>query len=146
MLCVIGDEGPSRRGPSALRSPREPVGGAFGEDTHMGKTLVILGLPESLTEENLYDLFDLYGCIEDVRVWIDELTQTSLGQGEVTFRSENCAHDALEAVDGLEILGARLTVRPALDGDHVPNGSGDLEFVAEISRPLWDRTRSPAVS
>jgi RNA recognition motif-containing protein len=112
----------------------------------MGKTLVISGLPESLTEENLYDLFDLYGCIEDVRVWIDDFTQVSLGRGEVTFSSENCAHDALEAVDGLEIMGSRLIVRPALDGDHVPSGNGELEFVAEISRPLWDRTRTPAVS
>jgi RNA recognition motif-containing protein len=112
------------------------------------KTLVVSGLPEGLTEENLYDLFDLYGCIEDVRLAVDDATSTSLGYGEVTFRTEHCAHDALEAVDGLEILGARLTVRPALiDGDVPPvREDGDLRFVSEISRPLWDRTRKPAVS
>lgn len=107
-------------------------------------TLLVTGLPESLTEENLYDLFDLYGCIEDVRLRLDERTDAPLGVGEVVFKSEECAHDALLAVNGLEILGCRLLVRPALSEDDVPDG--ELEFVSEISRPLWDRSRKPAVT
>jgi RNA recognition motif-containing protein len=111
------------------------------------KTLIVHGLPESLTEENLYDLFDLYGCIEDIWLKLDESTREPVGMGVIRFRAEECARDALEAVDGLEILGARLEVRPAfLDEDYPPELEGELEFVAEISRPLWDRTKRPAVS
>jgi|SRR5690606_13270267 len=107
------------------------------------RKLVVSGLPESLTEENLYDLFDLYGCIEDVQLHFDHRTNLPLGLGVVTFRNEDCARDALEAVNGLEILGARLLVRPSLED---LTGDGELEFVAEISRPLWDKSRKPAVS
>jgi RNA recognition motif-containing protein len=112
------------------------------------KKLLVSGLPESLTEENLYDLFDLYGCIEDVRLAVDAETRSSMGYGEIIFRAEDCARDALEAVDGLEIMGARLMVRPALVEDDVPSfdDGTEIEFVSEISRPLWDRTRKAAVS
>jgi RNA recognition motif-containing protein len=110
------------------------------------KKLLVSGLPESLTEENLYDLFDIYGCIEDVRLAVDEETR-SMGFGEIVFRAEDCARDALEAVDGLEICGVRLMVRPALVAEDVPTveDGTEIEFVSEISRPLWDRSRNPAV-
>jgi RNA recognition motif-containing protein len=110
------------------------------------KKLVVSGLPESLTEENLYDLFDLYGCIEDVQLRLDGETHESTGLGVVIFRREDCARDALEAVDGLEVLGARLAVRPAFDDLPIEFETGELEFVSEISRPLWDKSRKPAIS
>ena len=109
------------------------------------KTLVVHGLPEAITEENLYDLFDLYGCIEDVWLKIDEDTQRP-STGVIKFRAEECARDALKAVHGLEILGSRLEVRPVLGEGEDASSDGELEFVAEISRPLWDRSKRPAVS
>ena len=100
------------------------------------RTLVISGLPESLTEENLYDLFDLYGCIEDVHLRFDEATQEPLGTGVVTFAAEDCARDALEGVHGLELFGTRLVVRPVLEELRDLDEDGEFEFAAEISFPL----------
>jgi len=49
-------------------------------------------------------------------------------------------------VHGLEILGSRLEVRPVLGEGEDASSDGELDFVAEISRPLWDRSKRPAVS
>lgn len=135
----------------------------------LSRVIIISGLHADLTEDNLYDLFDAYGCIEDVQLFVDERDGRSLGYGEVVYASMDCALRALEASDGLEIWGSTLMVRAssyfeegqtaeeayqdAAKAAHLPEGdpflSGgfdeeaepeeEFRFVSEITYPLWVR-------
>lgn len=126
------------------------------------RVIIVSGLHADLTEDHLYDLFDAYGCIEDVRLFVDEEDGRSLGYGEVIYASSDCAMRALRECEGLEIWGERLSLRPASyieeevlaqmseqepaferQGLELGEGSElseeEFRFVSEITLPLWAR-------
>ncbi len=71
--------------------------------------LIVTGLGEGIRDEDIYDLFDVYGLIVDVGVNPrpkDEVT------GYVVYEDNVCALRARLGMDGAEVNGRRIGVRP----------------------------------
>jgi RNA recognition motif-containing protein len=73
----------------------------------MATKLIVSGLSEDMRDEDLYDLFDVYGTIVDVGL-------SALGIGFVVYDDPVCALRARLGMDGAEVNGGRLAVWPWL--------------------------------
>jgi RNA recognition motif-containing protein len=87
----------------------------------MSAKLIVTGLCEEIRDEELYDLFDVYGPIIDVGIERDTLTSRSLGIGYVVYGEPLCAVRARLCMDGAEINGQRLGVRHAFSHNGHPH-------------------------
>src|SRR5689334_20647757 len=72
--------------------------------------LFVGGLGTSITEAQLREAFGAFGQIADCIVMIDRGTGLSRGFGFVTMASRKDAGAAVQALDGSELDGRRLTV------------------------------------
>lgn len=79
----------------------------------MSKNLYVGGLPYSVAEEKLQELFASYGTVEAARVITDKYTGQSRGFGFVEMGSETEAQQAIEALNGSQLDGRRLVVNEA---------------------------------
>ena len=79
----------------------------------MGNKLYVGGLPFSVTDGNLEELFKEHGTVESARVISDKFTGKSRGFGFVEMSSGGEAQKAIEALNGTEIEGRTLTVNEA---------------------------------
>jgi RNA recognition motif-containing protein len=76
-------------------------------------TLYVGGLPPETNSEALHDLFGRFGELAAARVVMRPRTGRCRGFGYVTFGAASAAHKAKQALDGLEMDGARLRVAKA---------------------------------
>lgn len=74
-------------------------------------SLTINNLPESLTEEDLYDLFGAYGEITRTGVSIDQATGECTGKASVEFENEAAAKKAYQEKNNCLYLGHTLNLR-----------------------------------
>ena len=74
----------------------------------MNKNLYVGGLPYSVAEEKLQEIFSAYGTVETARVITDRYTGQSRGFGFVEMNSADEAQQAIQALDGSELEGRRL--------------------------------------
>ncbi|GIX49326.1 MAG: RNA-binding protein [Candidatus Tectimicrobiota bacterium] len=79
----------------------------------MGKNIYVGGLPYSVTEDQLRELFSPYGVVDAVRVITDRATGQSRGFGFVEMRTEAEAQQAIKALNGSQLQGRRLVVNEA---------------------------------
>ena len=79
----------------------------------MNKNLYVGGLPYSVAEEKLQEIFSAYGTVETARVITDRYTGQSRGFGFVEMNSADEAQQAIQALDGSELEGRRLVVNEA---------------------------------
>jgi len=79
----------------------------------MGNKLYVGGLPFSVTDGTLEELFKEHGTVESARVISDKFTGKSRGFGFVEMSSGGEAQKAIEALNGTEIEGRTLTVNEA---------------------------------
>jgi RNA recognition motif-containing protein len=87
----------------------------------MNKKLYVGGLPYSVTDEQLSDLFASHGTVESAKVITDRYTDRSRGFGFVEMSTQAEAEQAIQALNGSELGGRSLTVN--------------------ISKPREDRSR-----
>jgi RNA recognition motif-containing protein len=71
------------------------------------------GLPYSVTDGKLEELFQAHGTVESARVISDKFTGQSRGFGFVEMGSGNEAQTAIEALNGTQFDGRTLTVNEA---------------------------------
>ncbi len=98
----------------------------------MGQKLYVGGLPYSVTEEQLADLFAAHGTVESARVISDKYTGQSRGFGFVDMSSSSEAEQAIKSLHGSQLSGRTLTVnearpqeqRPSRPGGNGGNGGG----------------------
>ena len=88
----------------------------------MGAKIYVGGLPYSVTEQQLSELFAAHGTVETVRVITDKFTGQSRGFGFVEMASEQEAKAAIAALNGTELGGRTLTVNEARPQE--PRGGG----------------------
>lgn len=81
----------------------------------MASKLFVGGLPWATDEQALRGAFGAYGAIEDVAIVRDRETGRSRGFGFVVFTSASDATTAMNAMNGAEVSGRRITVREAQD-------------------------------
>ncbi len=79
----------------------------------MGNKLYVGGLPYSVTEGQLQDIFAQHGTVESAKVITDKFTGQSRGFGFVEMSSSAEAQKAIEALNGSQLGGRTLTVNEA---------------------------------
>ena len=65
------------------------------------------------TEDDLYEVFETMGPVGDVSLVLDNETGRPRGFGFVTMRNKADGDRALEELDGHELKGRNLNVRPS---------------------------------
>lgn len=86
------------------------------------KNLYVGNLPFSTTEQDLQQLFGQYGTVTKTQVIMDRDTGRSRGFGFVEMSSG--ADEAIQAMNGAEFQGRRLTVNEARPREERPRGGG----------------------
>jgi len=71
------------------------------------------GLPYSVSDQELSDLFSQHGAIESARVISDKFTGQSRGFGFVEMKTDEDAKKAIAALNGTQLAGRTITVNEA---------------------------------
>jgi len=79
----------------------------------MNEKLYVGGLPYATTEDQLQELFAVHGTVVSARVITDKFTGRSRGFGFVEMSSGEEAEQAIEALNGSDLGGRKLTVSEA---------------------------------
>jgi RNA recognition motif-containing protein len=79
----------------------------------MSNKLYVGGLPFSVTDAALQELFATHGSVESARVITDKFTGQSRGFGFVEMSSRNEAQAAISSLNGTQYQGRSLTVNEA---------------------------------
>jgi RNA recognition motif-containing protein len=93
----------------------------------MAKRLYVGNLPYSITSDDLQQTFEEYGVVTSAEVLSDRETGRSRGFGFVEMANDAEADAAIEALDGKDLEGRRLTVneaRPRTPGGGPRGGGG----------------------
>jgi cold-inducible RNA-binding protein len=79
----------------------------------MATKLFVGGLPYSVTDDQLRELFAAVGKVESAKVIMDRETNRSKGFGFVEMGSDQEAQDAVKQMNGKEVEGRTITVNEA---------------------------------
>ena len=79
----------------------------------MGTKLYVGGLPYSVTEGRLQEIFSEHGSVQSANVISDKFTGQSRGFGFVEMSSGGEAQKAISALNGTQLDGRTLTVNEA---------------------------------
>lgn len=79
----------------------------------MNNKLYVGGLPYSVTDGKLEEIFQAHGTVESAKVIADKFTGQSRGFGFVEMGSGSEAQSAISALDGTQLDGRTLTVNEA---------------------------------
>jgi cold-inducible RNA-binding protein len=93
----------------------------------MGSKLYVGGLPYSVTEGRLSELFAAHGTVDSANVISDKFTGQSRGFGFVEMSSSSEAQAAIQALNGTQFEGRSLTVneaKPMAKRDNFGGGGG----------------------
>lgn len=90
----------------------------------MGNKLYVGGLPYSVTEGQLQEIFSAHGTVESANVIADKFTGQSRGFGFVEMSSGSEAQKAIESLNGTQLDGRTLTVNEAKPMARRDNGGG----------------------
>ena len=90
----------------------------------MGSKLYVGGLPYSVTEGRLQELFSAHGTVESASVISDKFTGQSRGFGFVEMSSSSEAQSAIQSLNGTQFEGRSLTVNEAKPRESSGGGGG----------------------
>ena len=76
------------------------------------------------TENDLQDLFEQHGTVNEVHLMMDRMTGKSRGFAFVTMNDDAQANAAMSALNGRELNGRTLTVNEARPREERPSGGG----------------------
>jgi RNA recognition motif-containing protein len=79
----------------------------------MGNKIYVGGLPYSVTEGQLEEIFSAHGTVQSANVIADKFTGRSRGFGFVEMSSGTEAQKAIESLNGSQLDGRTLTVNEA---------------------------------
>ena len=86
--------------------------------------LYVGGLPYSVTEDSLEELFSAHGTVESAKVITDRMTGRSRGFGFVEMSSQEEAQQAIDKLNGTDLEGRSLTVNEAKPKEQRSGGGG----------------------
>ena len=90
----------------------------------MGRKLYVGGLPYSVTEGQLQEIFAAHGTVESAKVIADKFTGQSRGFGFVEMGSGGDAQRAIQALNGTQHEGRTLTVNISKPREDRGGGGG----------------------
>src|SRR2546430_14309267 len=88
------------------------------------------------TENDLQDLFEQHGTVNEVHLMMDRMTGKSRGFAFVTMNDGAQANAAMSALNGRELNGRTLTVNEARPREERPFGGGGKRSFAGKSREI----------
>ncbi len=94
----------------------------------MSNKLYVGGLPYSVTEGQLQEIFASHGTVESAKVITDKFTGQSRGFGFVEMGSGGEAQKAIQALNGTQLEGRTLVVneaKPMASRDRDGGGRGN---------------------
>jgi RNA recognition motif-containing protein len=103
----------------------------------MGNKLYVGGLPYSVTEGRLQELFAAHGTVESAKVITDKFTGQSRGFGFVEMGSGTEAQRAIEALNGTQLDGRSLVVNEAKPMERRDGGGGGGRGNRSGGRDRW---------
>ena len=106
----------------------------------MGSNLYVGGLPYSVTDARLQELFSMHGTVQSARVIADKFTGQSRGFGFVEMSSGSEAQTAISALNGTQLEGRTLTVneaKPMAKRDNFGDGGGGRGGDRDGGRNRW---------
>ncbi len=86
--------------------------------------LYVGGLPFSVTDDRLQEIFSPHGTVESARVITDRMTGRSRGFGFVEMSSQAEAEEATTNLNGTDLEGRSLTVNEAKPQQERSGGGG----------------------
>ena len=90
----------------------------------MNKKLYVGGLPYSVTDGELQEIFSAHGTVESARVISDKFTGQSRGFGFVEMSSGSEAQAAISGLNGTQYQGRSLVVNEAKPQANRDNNRG----------------------
>ncbi len=102
----------------------------------MSKKLYVGGLPYSVDEARLEEVFSAHGEVESAKVITDRMTGRSRGFGFVEMESAD-AQKAIDALNGTDLDGRTLTVNEAKPREERSGGGGGGGFGGGGGRDRW---------
>ena len=90
----------------------------------MGNKLYVGGLPYSVTEGRLEEVFAPHGTVASARLISDKFTGQSRGFGFVEMATSQEAETAIAALNGTQLDGRTLIVNEAKPMERRDNGGG----------------------
>jgi len=90
----------------------------------MSNKLYVGGLPYSVTEGQLQEIFTAHGTVESAKVISDKFTGQSRGFGFVEMSSGGEAQKAIQALNGTQLDGRTLVVNEAKPMERRDGGGG----------------------
>jgi len=106
----------------------------------MGSKLYVGGLPYSVTEGRLTELFSAHGTVDSANVISDKMTGQSRGFGFVEMSSSSEAQSAIQSLNGTQFEGRSLTVneaKPMVKRDNFGGGGGGRGGDRDGGRNRW---------
>jgi RNA recognition motif-containing protein len=106
----------------------------------MGSKLYVGGLPYSVTEGRLTELFSAHGTVDSANVISDKFTGQSRGFGFVEMSSSSEAQSAIQSLNGTQFEGRSLTVneaKPMAKRDNFGGGGGGRGGDRDGGRNRW---------
>jgi RNA recognition motif-containing protein len=98
--------------------------------------IIVVGIPKSMDDTGLSDLFSRFGTVADAKVVFDTSTKQSRGFGFVTFTAISSVKKAIEAMDKQTIEGGRtLNVRHLIPKDKFEKKETNDSKTKQ--RPCW---------
>lgn len=94
----------------------------------MAKKLFVGGLPYSVTDSKLNEIFSEIGPVDSATVIMDRMTSQSKGFGFVEMENEKDAEEAISKLNETEVDGKRIVVniaRPRTERPRFGGGGGD---------------------
>ena len=88
------------------------------------KKLYVGGLPYSISDGQLEELFAAHGTVESARVITDRMTGRSKGFGFVEMSSQSEAEEAIEKLNQTDMEGRSITVNEAKPREPRSGGPG----------------------
>jgi len=88
------------------------------------KKLYVGGLPYSISDTQLEELFSAHGTVESARVITDRMTGRSKGFGFVEMSSQSEAEVAIEKLNATDMEGRSITVNEAKPREPRSGGPG----------------------
>ncbi|KAG5477813.1 hypothetical protein LSCM1_05114 [Leishmania martiniquensis] len=102
-------------------------------DAEVRSNLFVCGLPVSVSDKELLEMFEEYGEIESAKVMLDIHTGRSRGIAFVKFKSVEDAEKAVDALNGTTLNGHQLTVRVANSrAAYLPGNPTNKTFVRNV--------------
>jgi RNA recognition motif-containing protein len=103
----------------------------------MGTKLYVGGLPYSVTEGRLQEIFSAHGSVQSASVISDKFTGQSRGFGFVEMSSGGEAQKAIDSLNGTQLDGRTLTVNEAKPMARRDNGGGGGGGNRDGGRNRW---------